>query len=103
MKLCDADITSKNKKKVKKYLSNFQLVRKKLKDVEEKDHIRNFQPPIDGIEIMRMFNINEGKEIGVLKSFIKNAILDGKVKNNKKDAIKFIIKKAKELNLHPVK
>ncbi len=102
MTLCDADITSKNPNRVKKYLNNFKLVRQKLKDVEAKDHIRNFQPPIDGLEIMKLFNIPKGKKIGVLKNAIKNAILDGKIKNNKKEALKFIIKEAKNLNLHPV-
>jgi len=87
---------------VKKYLNNFQLVRKKLKDVEAKDHIRNFQPPIDGLEIMKLFNIPTGKEIGILKNAIKNAILDGKIKNNKEEALQFIIKEAKNLKLHPV-
>ena len=103
MTLCDADITSKNQKKVKKYLNNFQLVRKKLKEIEEKDHIRNFQPPINGIEIMKLFNIKAGKEIGILKSSIKEAILDGIVNNNKKEALAFLINKAKELKLNPVK
>ena len=103
MVLCDADITSKNEKKAKKYLNNFKLVRRKLKEVEAKDHIRNFQPPVDGIEIMKLFNLNAGRKIGILKNAIKDAILDGKVKNNKKDALKFIIQKAKELNLEPVK
>ena len=103
MILCDADITSKNQKKVEKYLNNFQLVRKKLKDVEEKDHIRNFQPPINGKEIMNLFNISAGKEIGILKNAIKDAILDGAVKNKKDEAIKFIIKKAKELNIRSAK
>ncbi len=99
MMLCDADITSKNPKKVEKYLNNFQIVRKKLKEVEEKDHIRNFQPPVNGNEIMKLFNIQACKEIGVLKNAVKNAILDGEVKNNKKEALKFIINKAKELNI----
>ena len=103
MILCDADITSKNEKKVKKYLKNFQLVRRKLKEVEAKDHIRNFQPPIDGIAIMNLFKIDAGKKIGVLKNAIKEAILDGKVNNNKEDALAFIIKKAKELKIKPKK
>ncbi|MDC0249627.1 CCA tRNA nucleotidyltransferase, partial [Flavobacteriales bacterium] len=103
MTLCNADITSKNQKKVKKYLNNFQLVRRKLKEIEEKDHIRNFQPPINGKEIMDLFNIEAGREIGILKASIKEAILDGIVKNNKKEALIYIINKAKELNLKPVK
>ncbi|MBT3612370.1 MAG: HD domain-containing protein [Flavobacteriales bacterium] len=103
MTLCDADITSKNEKKVKKYLKNFQLVRSKLKEVEEKDQIRNFQPPVDGKEIMDLFSIKPGREIGILKNAIKDAILDGTVKNDKEQALAFIIKKAKELNLQPVK
>jgi putative nucleotidyltransferase with HDIG domain len=102
MTLCDADITSKNPNKIKKYLNNFQLVRKKLKEVEKKDHIRNFQPPIDGLEIMQLFNIQSGREIGILKNAIKDAILDGKIANKKEEALEFIIKKAKKLNLHPV-
>ena len=102
MTLCDADITSKNPNKVKKYLNNFKLVRQKLKDVEAKDHIRNFQPPVDGLEIMKIFNIKQGHEIGILKSAIKNAILDGEISNNKKEALEFVIKIAKKLNLHPV-
>ena len=103
MTLCDADITSKNETKAKKYLKNFQLVRRKLKEVEEKDHIRNFQPPIDGKEIMDLFSIKAGREIGILKNAIKEAILEGIVKNDKEEALAFIIKKAKELNLQPVK
>ena len=103
MTLCDADITSKNKKKVKKYLHNFQLVRKKLREIEEKDHIRNFQPPIDGFEIMELFKIKSGKEIGILKNAIKDAILEGNVKNERNEALNFIIHKAKELNLTPKK
>ena len=99
MILCDADITSKNPNKVKKYLANFQLVRKKLKIVEEKDRVRNFQPPINGNEIMQIFNISSGKEIGQLKKLIKDAILDGVVENNKEDALTFLTDKAKELNI----
>lgn len=99
MLLCDADITSKNPNKIKRYLQNFQLVRKKLKVVEEKDQIRNFQPPINGMEIMKAFNIKEGKEIGIIKNAIKDAILDGKIKNDKKEAFAFMVKKAEKLNL----
>ncbi|MAO33632.1 MAG: tRNA nucleotidyltransferase [Flavobacteriales bacterium] len=103
MTLCDADITSKNPKKVKRYLNNFQIVRKKLKEVEKKDHIRNFQPPIDGLEIMKIFNIQQGRNIGILKTAIKDAILDGKIRNNKKEAYKFLVKTAEKINLEPVK
>tara|TARA_B110000263_G_C15306812_1_gene510865 strand:+ start:1583 stop:3037 length:1455 start_codon:yes stop_codon:yes gene_type:complete len=101
MMLCDADITSKNPNKVKKYLDNFQLVRRKLKEVEEKDHIRNWQPPINGEEIMGFFGINSGREIGIIKNAIKEAILDGKIKNNKKEAMDFMIKKGAEIKLTP--
>ena len=101
MMLCDADITSKNPNKVKKYLDNFQLVRRKLKEVEEKDHIRNWQPPINGEEIMDFFGINSGREIGIIKNAIKEAILDGKIKNNKKEAMDFMIKKGVEIKLTP--
>ena len=99
MKLCDADITSKNPNKVKRYLENFQLVRRKLKEVEEKDKIRNFQPPINGNKIMEIFDIKSGKEIGQLKKIIKDAILDGLVKNEKDEALVFLRKTAKELNI----
>jgi len=102
MMLCDADITSKNPQKVKHYLNNFQLVRKKLKIIEEKDRIRNFQPPINGKEIMDLFGITAGRKIGILKTAIKDAILDGEVQNNKEEALDFIIQKAKELNLEPL-
>jgi tRNA nucleotidyltransferase (CCA-adding enzyme) len=101
MILCDADITSKNPKKVAKYLNNFQLVRKKLKEVEEKDHIRNWQPPINGDEIMDFFDIKAGKEIGIIKNAIKEAILDGEIKNEKKEAIEFMIKIGAEISLSP--
>lgn len=99
MTLCEADITSKNPKKVARYIKNFKLVRKKLKEIEEKDHIRNWKPPISGEEIMEIFNIKAGREVGILKNSLKDAILDGKVKNEKEASIKFMKLKAKEINL----
>ncbi len=101
MMLCDADITSKNPKKVAKYLNNFQLVRKKLKEVEEKDHIRNWQPPINGDEIMDFFGIKAGREIGIIKNAIKEAILEGEIRNDKQEAMNFMIKKGTEISLSP--
>ena len=103
MTLCDADITSKNPEKVKRYLNNFQLVRQKIKDVEERDHIRNMQPPISGEEIIDIFDIKPSKEIGILKNAIKEAILDGIISNEKKEAYQFLIKKAAEIGLKPKK
>ena len=103
MILCDADITSKNPEKVKRYLNNFQLVRQKIKDVEERDHIRNMQPPISGEEIIDIFDIKPSKEIGILKNAIKEAILDGIIANEKKEAYQFLIKKAAEIGLKPKK
>ena len=103
MTLCDADITSKNPEKVKRYLNNFQLVRQKIKDVEERDHIRNMQPPISGEEIIDIFDIKPSKEIGILKNAIKEAILDGIIANEKKEVYKFLIKKAAEIGLKPKK
>ena len=103
MTLCDADITSKNPEKVNRYLNNFQLVRQKIKDVEERDHIRNMQPPISGEEIIDIFDIKPSKEIGILKNAIKEAILDGIIANEKKEAYQFLIKKAAEIGLKPKK
>lgn len=101
MTLCEADITSKNPEKVRRFLHNFQLVREKLAYIEEKDRIRNFQPPVDGEEIMRVFNIPPSPPIGILKEAIKNAILDGIIENEHDVAYSFMIEKAREIGLTP--
>lgn len=97
--LCEADITTKNPVRFKKYLNNFQIVREKIKIVEERDSIRNFQPPISGKEIMNYFKLKPSKEIGIIKEFIKNSILDGKIKNDKESAKLLMIEKGKSLGL----
>jgi len=99
MTLCEADITTKNKFLKDKYLNNFKIVRKKIKIVEERDRIRNFQPPISGEEIMNYFNIKPCKEIGLIKSFIKESILNGDIKNSHKQAYNLMIVKGNELGL----
>ncbi len=103
LKLCRADVTTKNPDKSKKYLKNFDIVEKKIEVVEENDKIKNFQPPVSGEEIIDIFAINPSKIIGELKNEIKNQILDGKIKNNKKEALKLLIELGKSKGLMPKK
>ena len=97
--LCKADITTKNASKQEKFKKNFEYVAKKIKEVEEKDQVRNFQPPISGEEIMELFNLKPGREIGILKEKVKEAILEGEIANDKDEARNFVIKEAKILGL----
>ncbi|MCA4808344.1 CCA tRNA nucleotidyltransferase [Empedobacter falsenii] len=99
--LCKADITTKNERKQKRFKQNFEVVEQKIKDVEERDRVRNFQPPISGEQIMEIFDIQPGKEIGILKNAIKEAILEGEVENNYNSALEFVINMGKDLNLEP--
>ncbi|WP_214228559.1 HD domain-containing protein [Pedobacter sp. B4-66] len=102
MLLCNADVTTKNEYKVKKYRNNFELVKQKLKDVEERDKIRNWQPPITGNDIMQVFGLGAGKEVGIIKNAIREAILEGEITNSYDEALQFMLEKAKELGLLPV-
>jgi len=97
--LCKADITSKNEGKVHRYKENYRVLNEKIKEVEEKDHLRNWQPPITGDDIMRIFKLPPSREVGILKTAIREAILDGVVDNNYEDAYAFMMQKARELNM----
>ena len=103
MTLCEADITSRNEAKVRRHLENFQLVRRKLKELEEKDHIRNFQPPVSGSDIMQVFGLKPCSEIGTIKDAIKDAILDGRIPNERAAAWQMMLEEGEKLGLKPLK
>jgi poly(A) polymerase len=102
MLLCNADVTTKNEYKVKKYRNNFERVKQKLKDVEERDRIRNWQPPVSGEDIMETFGIKAGREVGIIKSSIRDAILEGEIFNSRPEALKLMIKKGEDIGLKVV-
>jgi tRNA nucleotidyltransferase/poly(A) polymerase len=101
--LCEADITSKNEEKVSRYLANYKKVRKRIKEVEEKDHIRNFQPPVSGQDIMQAFDITPCEEIGTIKTAIKDAILDGEIRNDRTEALRYMYALGEKLGFQTAK
>ena len=103
MLLCQADVTSKNINKVKQYMQNFEIVKQKLIEIEEKDKIRQFQPPVNGEEIMEIFSLSPCREIGVLKTIIKDAILEGIIPNEHDAALAFVKEEAKKMGIEPIK
>jgi len=102
MLLCHADVTTKNEYKIKKYRQNFELVKQKLKDVEERDQIRNWQPPVTGEDIMKAFGLKAGKEVGLIKNHVREAILEGEIKNEREEAMAFMIRRGIEMGLSPI-
>jgi len=103
MTLCVSDITTKNPRKQDRYKRNFEIVKEKIREVEERDRVRNFQPPVSGELIMKTFNIGPSREIGLLKEALKEAILEGEIPNEFEAAYELMIKKAEQLGLKPVK
>ena len=101
MLLCHADVTTKNEYKKKKYRQNFDLVKQKLKDVEERDQLRNWQPPVTGKDVMEAFGLAPGKMVGVIKNTIREAILEGDIPNSRDEAYRFMLDKGRELGLEP--
>ena len=99
MALCEADITSKNQQRKQHFLDNYQLVRQKIEDLKEKDFKRLLQPVIDGNEIMKMYNLKPSREVGILKQYLKDAVLDNKVENEREPLLALLDEKAKELGL----